>query len=65
MLTLCGAPTGGPGQQEPVLRDIRRSSPPAPHCSLLGWEVGVRILRLDMVVCRLAGTVTAVSVAQQ
>jgi hypothetical protein len=64
-LTQCGTPTGGPGQQEPVLREIWRSSSPAPLRSPRYREVDVRIYSQDMAVCRLAGTVTAVSVTQQ
>jgi hypothetical protein len=42
-----------------------RSSSPAPSCSPHNREVDVRIYSLDMAVCRLAGTVAAVSVTQQ
>jgi hypothetical protein len=44
---------------------IWRSPSPAPRCSLHGWEDSVRIHDPDTIVCRPAGTVTAVSVTQQ
>jgi hypothetical protein len=65
VLTLCGAPIGGPGQQESVLREIWRSSSPAPLRSPHYREVDVRIYSQNMAVCRLAGIVTAVSVTQR
>jgi hypothetical protein len=65
VLTLSGAPTGGPGQQEPVLREIWRSSPRAPLRSPLDREVDVRIYNQGMVVCSHIRTVTAASVTQQ
>jgi hypothetical protein len=46
------------------MRDMESSSP-APLCSPHDREVDVRIYSQDMAVCRLAGTVTAVSVIQQ
>jgi hypothetical protein len=64
-LTLRGAPIGGPGQQEPILWVIWRSSSPAPLYSSLDREVDVRIHSQDTAVCKLACTVTAVSVTQQ
>jgi hypothetical protein len=44
------------------MREIWRSSSPAPSCNPLDREVDVRIYSHDMVMCRLTGTVPAVSV---
>jgi hypothetical protein len=65
VLTLSGAPTGGPGQQEPALREILRSSSRAPLRSPLDQKVHMHIYNQGMAVCSHTRTVTAVSVAQQ
>jgi hypothetical protein len=44
------------------MREIQRSLSPSPSCSPLDREVDVRIYSQDMVMCRLTGTVSAVSV---
>jgi hypothetical protein len=46
------------------MREIQRSSSPAPSCSPLDREVDVRIYSQDMVMCHLTGTVPAVSVTR-